>query len=355
MEFSKVLKIILDDLLTKTELTHHNSIEISNEKQHRHSSSFKLTVNCSEKTREFFIKYGAHFSGIESWEVENEFNGYKYVEQLGLCSEEYYFVKPILFNTEPSILVTEFVEGELMSDYFKRKFTYFSSAFDSQEVIEFVRKSVQWVDIYCSSSKIDVAQLSPKNISDFILMRIEEINRFSGKPMFSEKSVERFCNYIHNLTLSCFNELVPRVRAHGDYSPQNILLDSNQRICVIDIGFSNTREVSIAYEDYSNFIVYIHQMLFNPMYSNRKVKTALNAFVGQLLLMDGKYDRVFIAVIKKLLSHLAWTYHPDRSVAGYASEYRLRRWTRHMCRNIESIFGVNAEYDSEKILKELFL
>src|SRR5713226_58365 len=112
---------------------------------------------------------------------------------------------------------------------------------------------------------------------------------------------------------------VPAAARHGDFIPENILLDRNN-VGVVD--FQNFGECDVIYKDVSSFVTYVTIMSARPYYGRSALQTVLKNF---LMAYDGalRHDLLTLYNLISMATLAARTRRRRPRIAGYLGGFNL--------------------------------
>ncbi len=322
-----ILESIRIDLLRELDFPPSTPVSILEKRGHRHSDSMIVNAGKDDKARRIFVKHGARFSGGHGWDVQSEFEGYSLVNRMALDTDAFYSVRPLLFRKDPHIIATLLVGGRPFHGLIGKSIGRFSGGDNFDRGLRLTRSAARWLKRFMAETEGTSPPATVSTVVDFCKERMREIaERTPGFERYgiSKKASDAFIEK----TFGVFDgEEVAVVRNHGDFAPHNMLVDERDRLCVIDIGFSEDGNNPLPYEDAVAFSIYMEQMRNNPIYRPQGPERILETFSNELVGDDEREAGKFAAAyLKKVLAHLAWLVHPERKPVFGWTEHSFRKW-----------------------------
>lgn len=336
----EILEFIYKDLLRELDLEQDTLISISSRQKHKHSDSMILEVGGKGMHYQVFVKYGAHFSGGGGWDIRSEFEGYSLVHDM-ICDKNAFFsVRPLLVMEEPRIIATIFVKGRMLQDVYKKGLMRFRNRKQIEESIYFTGLTAQWLIRFVEKTAKTREKVKTEAVLNFCKDRFNEIAKWN--PLFSNYGIagDEFAPFLQKVFDIYIEDSVRVVRNHGDFAPHNVLIDSKNRLVVIDIGFTVDRNNPMPFEDAAIFLNYLEQMKNNPVYRPSGIEMIIKTFIEELLgENEGRVKEFSAAYIKRILSHVAWLYHPERNPGSRWAEYSFKKWGGDRLKWLSRIIG----------------
>lgn len=335
-----ILQCIREHLLRELGLDQGVPIGISSRQRHKHSDSMVLELGEGNPVYKVFVKYGAHFSGVGGWDIKSEYEGYALVHKMDCDQRTFFSVRPLLFMEEPKIIATIFVQGRMLQDIYKQSLMRFRNRKQLEKSLYFTRLIAQWLVRFLAETEETRKPVKGEAVLSFCKDRFQEISRWS--PSFREYGIssDLFIPFLYKVLHISPADRVRVVRNHGDFAPHNVLIDSKDRLGVIDIGFTVDKNNPLLFEDAATYLIYLEQMRTNPIYRSSGLEIIIKTFLTELLGEDPRSLREFMAAyIKKNLAHIAWLYHPDRKPVSRWAEYSFRKWGRDRLKWLSRIIG----------------
>ncbi|MCC7430293.1 phosphotransferase [bacterium] len=344
---------IITELLENLGYESGTEIKIIKQNTHKHSVSMILQV----KESKVFVKFGTHFSGKGSWDVESEFLGYKIASEMKLDENIFFSVKPILFRTEPEkIIATVFVSGTTLETLYKQSLkkelrsvgtSFLGTSFlGTLSFLEVKTKETQcerltknlalWLLAFTEETKNSGEKINSQEVFDFCKERFNEIvcgakeTQFR-RTQFRRNAVSNFEFYLKSLFDG--KETINTVRIHNDFGPHNVFINSEGKLGVIDFGFSKDKNYPLPFEDAAFFMIYLEQMENNPIYIKKKVQ-ALTKIFAETILEKTKHNDFYLAYWKKTLAHVAWFYNPERKKGRFWQEFSYGKWAKEKMKKL---------------------
>lgn len=286
-----------------------------------------FTVRGKSLTRRYVAKVPLRDAAHDDWSPQREYEAFVTLCRIREGSRTWRVPEPVGFGVEPRFLVTRYVSGTPMRALAEPGMRLWAGEKDlataetlcsrAGECLEAMRRGTAGLEN--NSDPVDDSLLKSCEA------RLDEIARF-----YRQFGVTRLCGtvrgqlnriYVPALT-KCKSLLAYRYGCHGDFSMQNMLVDSEGVITLLDLeGFHFSRVNG----DAAAFRFRLEHLRLRLSFSKTRLIRCWQAFCRCSAVSES--DRLYLTLsyLYKLLALLAWLPNPQRP-RSESTRTRARNW-----------------------------
>lgn len=289
-----------------------------------------LMARDADGTAAYVAKVSAH-EHYDDWDPHHEYAALLRLGALAKRSQSWSVPVPVGCTLTPRILVTHFVPGVSMRYVAQAGMRAWATARQLAQSTALCRRAGECLGEMRRATarvRLDEGRTAMPFLA-FCQERLDEIGRFS--PMRRPRlALERISAALTLLVRDAWHVVDPCLTeeygSHGDFSLQNLLLESETSICMLDLeGF----RFSSFNDDYATFRFRLEHMQLKPWYRRRALVNCWNAFHVAATESDDGDAYALSSYLRKMLAHVAWIYNPQRKQTDSARiRYRNALWVR---------------------------
>jgi hypothetical protein len=187
--------------------------------------------------------------------------------------------EPLLVLPKRGILVTNKVPGEPLTGILKRFANRLSGPFRTTQLGEIARRVGAWLRIFQKATLAEPFTFRKSSYLADLELRLSQLRAKGFEPGLTQEILRQASRYCAPLN----GKLVSAAARHGDFIPQNILIE-DEGVAVVDFeGFSERQAV---YEDVGFFLGYILVLGARVPYSPQSLDAVRDGFLAGFLAGD---------------------------------------------------------------------
>ncbi len=271
------------------------------------SSIFRLELVFADNSRMtvYLKKYHPTNNNIyDTIQIESEFKTTKFWYEQFKENEKYGVIKPLYFNPEQRVVISEESKGQNLSKIIFKQVRYFPSPSLIRKIQEMVHRSGEWLYKFQSVQvKEETQKIALDSLLDYVNLRLAKIVE-NPKIEFDINLQKKINNYINSLWEKVSEQDKQMCYLHSDFSLSNILVQ-NEKIIVLDF---NKMESGSPFHDLSRFYHQLTLLKNKPIYQKKIIDVLTKSFLTGY--GDGSIDRnpLFkIYLMQHRINHLGKT------------------------------------------------
>jgi glycosyltransferase involved in cell wall biosynthesis len=301
-------------------------LKVTHRFQGRHSEVLEYQPRSDAHKRALIVKRVTSFRSASEAEEDlvREYRAIEAVRKRAPSLAEGGLPLPLLVAPDQRAIVFEKLPGTKLSAILKRDANLLTGAFGRWEVRRVAWLVGRWLKGFHEATRQPPGRYTSHT---YLANLARQLDRGAAVELSPEAKLEVW-ELAREVSDRAGGETVPNAARHGDFIPQNILVDRN-RIALVD--FENFSEYDTIYEDLGTFIAYLTMLKISPFYSRGGLETAVRSFVegyGESLSRDmlGLYVVKAVATVvgefpKKDTFHGRWkAYSARRQLLSAARE-----------------------------------
>ncbi len=224
---------------------------------------------------------------------------------------------PLVALPEAKAIMFEKLPGIPLSVILKRHANWLTGRFRQRKVCEIARLVGRWLRQFHESMRQPPARHDSRM---FLAKLTQQLDRCAAA-VLSPDTALRIRQLACRESEKADGQIVPRAARHGDFIPQNILVD-RCRVALVD--FENFSECDVIYEDVSTLIAYLTVLGGSPLYSPETLEEASRSFIDAY----GEWvrDELLNLYVLKGAVTIAAEFQPRKGIlGGWGRAYLLRR------------------------------
>jgi hypothetical protein len=184
--------------------------------------------------------------------------------------------EPLLALPERGMLVTNKVRGEPLTVILKRHANLLTGPFRFRHLHESAQRVGAWLRTFQDSTRSEPIAYSRNRYLAELEARVEMLQNKGFTVDFIREILQRISLYSKTMD----GKMVATAARHGDFIPQNILVEK-ERVSVVD--FEGLSEREPVYEDLGMFLGYVLVLGGRMPYSSRALKAVREGFLASFL------------------------------------------------------------------------
>jgi hypothetical protein len=184
--------------------------------------------------------------------------------------------EPLLILPKRGILVTTKVPGSSLARILKKNANHLSGPFRKSLVREIARRIGNWLRNFQDATR---AEPTPFNVASHLGDLELQLSKFQEKG-FEPGLAQEILRHASIQSASLNGKIISAAAKHGDFIPQNILIEQDA-VAVVD--FEGFRERESVYEDLGTFLGYILVLAARVPYSSQSLNAVREGFLTGFL------------------------------------------------------------------------
>lgn len=232
--------------------------------------------------------------------------------------------EPLWAIPERGLLVTNKVHGEPLTGILKRRANLLAGPFRSTNLHQSAQRVGTWLRSFQDSTRSEAVAYSRTRYLTDLECGMEKLENKG----FTAEFVGEMLQCVSQYSKALDGKIVAAAARHGDFIPQNILLE-REEVSVVD--FEGLSEQEPVYEDLGMFLGYVLVLEGRMPYSRRALNAVRAGFLAGLL-AGGTVDQEFINIytLKGAVRVLGDGVSLAKNWSGIGDIWRLSRRLRQL-------------------------
>lgn len=272
--------------------------------------------------RSYVLKVAANTDRAARWNPQAEFEALRALSRCAPISDAYGVIDPIGFGTRPPFLVTRLVQGRTLTA------VMLDPSVSRDRGVAVTYSAGRWIALLQSAHYRERAGVHVDDFLAFCLDRVNEVARYLHVRVSSDRMKSVLESIAHSVCDGAWRVLGASVPCHGDFVPDNILVDRDWRIFPFDPeGFG----CAPPQRDILRFKLWLQRLVHRRYRRRDQVQAHWTAFCDGYLSGGGDEVAASLAYLQDVLKNVAWRSHPDRrSDVKWSPRGALVWWDRRM-------------------------
>jgi len=200
---------------------------------------------------------------------------------------------PLMLLPDTTALLLEKLPGTQMSVVLKREANRLIGPMRKGRMQVFGRLTGEWLSQLHRATRVEPLRHDSKLFLDALEERFDRFRNLG----ITQPAIDELRRFASEASRKLDGHPIPASARHGDFTPQNILIDGN-RLRVVD--FENFCKMDAAYEDVATFVGYIQGLSSFPYYSRTALRTLADSFLHAYGL-DGNEAELQLYLVRALI------------------------------------------------------